>query len=371
VLKPDIASAPQVLSIYKKLEKEGLFKIDSVSEQWEDGRYVIEGKSTGILPKNDITPQQKQQALQAYSQYLDTIFPDSKVKDIVYHKTPFSFDKFEKPLEERKLNKLNKSDAIFFNFENKGFFRSKEGAKTISVIVNTTNNKITNENIPYATGSKESIKNLLQEDFDSITVNKTGGKRELLVFEPEQIHILGSKQDIEGFKEFVDNSNLDNEETSFNIDLTKTPPAPYVPSELNQLAKIGRMFNMNRDGFMDNAVGIEQIRKAVNNNPRLKGIFEVAQARPGIDRAGNEMRRNAYFTRNGRKFNPNSVESEKILQEEKVREIAYQRYTLEKQKEEAKNKELLEKLKSPKNGIQLTIIFDDELKDFKDRNNLC
>ncbi|NOJ30132.1 MAG: hypothetical protein DA328_08200, partial [Nitrososphaeraceae archaeon] len=34
--------------------------------------------------RNEITPQQKQQALQLYSQYLDTIFPDSKVKDIVY-----------------------------------------------------------------------------------------------------------------------------------------------------------------------------------------------------------------------------------------------------------------------------------------------
>jgi hypothetical protein len=234
------------------------------------------------LPKNEITPQQKQQAIQLYSQYLESLNKpntnpvlqgnqqeqvkkfaelqerlnnkefiegaktawestsalqelgtqeeyndyiarvslgilknpssgeynyDSKVKDIVYHKTPFSFDKFEKPIEERKLNKLNKSDAIFFNFENKGFFRSKEGAKTISVIVNTTNNKITNENIPYATGSKESIKNLLQEDFDSITVNKTGGNKELLVFEPKQIHILGGKQDIENFAKFVSNSN--------------------------------------------------------------------------------------------------------------------------------------------------------------------
>jgi hypothetical protein len=27
------------------------------------------------------------------------------------------------------------------------------------------------------------------------------------VFEPEQIHILGNKQDIEGFKQFVSNSN--------------------------------------------------------------------------------------------------------------------------------------------------------------------
>jgi len=36
---------------------------------------------------NQITPQQKATAQQLYSQYLDTIFPDSKVKDIVYHAT--------------------------------------------------------------------------------------------------------------------------------------------------------------------------------------------------------------------------------------------------------------------------------------------
>jgi hypothetical protein len=37
-----------------------------------------------------ITPQQKATAQQLYSQYLDTIFPDSKVKDIVYHGTTSS-----------------------------------------------------------------------------------------------------------------------------------------------------------------------------------------------------------------------------------------------------------------------------------------
>ena len=142
-----------------------------------------------------------------YLQYLSTIFKTSKVKDIVYHKTPFSFEKFEKPIEDRKLNKGNKSDAIFFNYENTGFFRSKEGAKTISVIVNTIKNKQTSEDIPYATGSKQEIKDILKEDFDSITVNKFGGKKELLVFEPEQIHILGSKQDLEGFKDFVNKNN--------------------------------------------------------------------------------------------------------------------------------------------------------------------
>ena len=159
-----------------------------------------------------------------YLQYLSTIFKTSKVKDIVYHKTPFSFEKFEKPIEDRKLNKGNKSDAIFFNYENTGFFRSKEGAKTISVIVNTIKNKQTSEDIPYATGSKQEIKDILKEDFDSITVNKFGGKKELLVFEPEQIHILSSKTDIQGFKDFMSFEN--SEFSKYDSESTK-PEYPY------------------------------------------------------------------------------------------------------------------------------------------------
>ena len=39
------------------------------------------------LKSSVITSQQNQQAQQVYSQYLDSIFPDSKVKDIVRHYT--------------------------------------------------------------------------------------------------------------------------------------------------------------------------------------------------------------------------------------------------------------------------------------------
>ena len=39
--------------------------------------------------------------LEEYSQYLDTIFPDSKVKDIVYHGTTAEFDKFDKSFIKR------------------------------------------------------------------------------------------------------------------------------------------------------------------------------------------------------------------------------------------------------------------------------
>jgi len=38
---------------------------------------------------------------------------------------------------------------------------------------------------------------------DSAIIKQRGDIDYYSVFEPEQIHILGSKQDIEGFKEFV------------------------------------------------------------------------------------------------------------------------------------------------------------------------
>jgi hypothetical protein len=162
-----------------------------------------------------ITPQQKQQALQAYSQYLDTIFPDSKVKDIVYHGTPFEFDTFKKPLDikenifnqhlidDRNPEKIN-PDAIYFQFEAKPF----RNGKVISAIINSKE-LIKKENysgysISYATGNRQKLEQQLNsKTFDALDITPTQGKRELLVFEPEQIHMLGTQEDIEGFKEFV------------------------------------------------------------------------------------------------------------------------------------------------------------------------
>jgi hypothetical protein len=73
-------------------------------------------------------------------------------------------------------------------------------------------------NFPVIT---KSISDLLNEKFgyDSVN-NQLGNIKELLVFEPEQIHILGSEQDIEGFRRFVnDPTGLNVFE---NIDLSQT-----------------------------------------------------------------------------------------------------------------------------------------------------
>lgn len=137
-----------------------------------------------------------------YSEYLDSIFPNSKVKDIVYHGTSGyskmtgeelpKFDKFDKSFIGKK-NGLRSDDMA------KGFYfgtyqiADRVGTRIIPTILN-----IEEEN---TTTVRRNTK-----DFDTIG-------DVFVVFEPEQIHILGSKQDIEGFRKFTkSNLNLSEEE---------------------------------------------------------------------------------------------------------------------------------------------------------------
>jgi hypothetical protein len=201
-----------------------------------------------------ITPEQKQQAIQLYSQYLDTIFPDSQVKDIVYH------DGGQGAIKEEGFKKdfIGISDGgvlgdgfYFYADRNKRY--DKWRSHTESVILNIKNLSTKKEiiekaglsnkkdlgvyeealsilsNIPHDSNRKNLFhgkyignysEQLNKINIDGLT-GPRGGNIEYVVFEPEQIHILGSKQDIEGFKEFVNNPiqrvNLDKPTTLFNI----------------------------------------------------------------------------------------------------------------------------------------------------------
>jgi len=126
-----------------------------------------------------------------YSQYLDTIFPGSKVKDIVYHGTRgFDNSGREKPkFDNFDKSFIGKGQGLRSDDMAKGFYfgsykiADRVGTRIIPAILNIKENNNT-------TIRRNTI------DFD------TRGDV-FVVFEPEQIHILGSKQDIEGFKEYI------------------------------------------------------------------------------------------------------------------------------------------------------------------------
>ena len=67
----------------------------TIDRHAESYKQMLEDIKSEPIGNFEITPQQKQQALQQYSKYLDSIFPDSQVKDIVYH-TVEGFKEFVK-----------------------------------------------------------------------------------------------------------------------------------------------------------------------------------------------------------------------------------------------------------------------------------
>lgn len=135
---------------------------------------------------------------------------ESKVKDIVYHGTHAKFDKFERGKRNFDGRKTNTEGFHLIAAVDKEYYREKYKG-LISAIVNFKN-PVSANNGNYEAAleylSKRDIEQFNAMGFDSGIkfINDEDGSLEYVAFEPEQIHILGSKQDIEGFKEFVDNT---------------------------------------------------------------------------------------------------------------------------------------------------------------------
>ena len=285
VLKPDMLSASESYSIYKKLEKENLFKIDSVSEQDADGRYEIIGQSTGKIPSFKITPQQKQQAQQLYSQYLDSIFPDSKVKDIVYHGSKskelknFSLEQTRASQKQRYPDQ-DTVDAFFFTPSQKtAKAMTSDEAVIYSIILDVKNPlKVTNElavNEGYPsmfatiafTNSPFAIDKYRKKGYDAFD-SSDNAANEYVVFEPEQIHILGNKQDIEGFKEFVSGgqgAQVLTELTTINLQDIKPTTT---------LSDIAKLLNTSDIKFDMKASANNKIRFSLT--PELQSVVDFA-----------------------------------------------------------------------------------------------
>lgn len=289
-LYSDYQNSKQEIQLLKSLAKKGYAEqtgnIGTESKEFP-GTFNTKERAFRIKTSNEIgniTEQQKQQALQLYSQYLDTIFPNSKVKDIVYHgsKTKYTLRDYlsdtldyttttlqvwvdgimdtdrslvrmlsEKQQKEYRQNgrietgegfKLKNGEYVYYkNSElnklyNKGRFEkfkkrqhdyagldtflgtghyfttSLKDAKEYnreglySAVVNIKNPYTENKGYRNSRSGKGS-QELIDKGYDAVT-EKINNGQEYNVFEPEQIHILGSKQDVEGFKEFVDKESL-------------------------------------------------------------------------------------------------------------------------------------------------------------------
>ena len=159
-----------------------------------------------------------------YSEYLDTIFPESKVKDIVYHGT-----KSEK-IDNFKLSYGSFGTGIYFQTKHGKYFTDGFGDNVVCVVLNTkqpypfySNFKGTQGDLPKLWidlreqhQKNNTLSNLAdhfnmevkKSGYDSLSIQMGDGSIVAplfyhLVFESNQVHILGSEKDLENFKEFV------------------------------------------------------------------------------------------------------------------------------------------------------------------------
>ena len=163
-----------------------------------------------------------------YSQYLTKIFPNSKIKDIVYHGSNYLFDKFEK-----KVNPNNKYSEGSYN--GGWFFAGKKATSefytdskilakitnflsiskgktpTVYSIMLNIQNPIIEDRKGEAGIGFEEVNNAIAKGNDAYIAKNVADPSVLdtvyVVFDPKDIHILGSKQDIKDFTSFTSKLN--------------------------------------------------------------------------------------------------------------------------------------------------------------------
>ena len=220
----------------------------TIDRHAESYKQMLEDIKSESISNFEVTPQQKQQALEAYSQYLNTIFSSSTTREIYQHSSShpnmkevgfekghgrtsdaFFFDKVGKePYVGKSIVYALLDIKNPFSYKDlravKNFIDSKYGEGTVSdiekgmdierrgYIDNISNEKAKQNYLGLLdiydpnTGGGQFIKNKqigeLEKygNFDSIIAEGYPA-----VFNPDQIHILGSEQDIQGFREFDKN----------------------------------------------------------------------------------------------------------------------------------------------------------------------
>lgn len=160
-----------------------------------------------------------------YSEYLKTIFPNSKTPNIYYHGGKRGIETFKAPKDydfqkNKGVNSGTKDYGIYFTGDksiaktySKGYNKSER--QIYPVLLNTQEVYKTNKffalNLRKLFGSKVlNPQSITERDFNTTLKGKDsiiwhGEKGEIVVFSPSQIYILGSKTDVKGFRNYMKN----------------------------------------------------------------------------------------------------------------------------------------------------------------------
>ena len=187
------------------------------SKQDTEGfKEFVQGKLNNVKPEVkelfESSPElQSIGTVEQYSKYINNVFPESKVKEVVYHGAD---EKIEKFTLDKKKNKKEKGLFFFSKKSSAQLWRdasfeedNTQQGDLIYALLNLKNPEtIDFENKSAWDMAKYSNENIKGDGLIAINVDEmyVGRDIQYAAFKPEQIHILGNKQDIQGFKDFVE-----------------------------------------------------------------------------------------------------------------------------------------------------------------------
>lgn len=136
-----------------------------------------------------------------YLEYVQTVFPESAFKEIVWHGTP---------VEERRdafdhAHPRNKRGVSYFGeYETAAKYKGEPG-RLHAVLLDLRNPYRQDPTEEWVTDqlTKEDIEEFKRRGHDGIVGMGMFGEKEVVVFSPGQIHIAGTDADLQKFKEFV------------------------------------------------------------------------------------------------------------------------------------------------------------------------
>lgn len=114
-----------------------------------------------------------------YSKYLETIFPQSEIKKILWHAAFEKFNKFDCSLIGKNTNKK------IIDYYGNGFYFSYE------------------DNVGERWNRPHTIPAVVNYISDDESNNNYNASTYVVIENPDNIHILGTKEDIEDFHKFI------------------------------------------------------------------------------------------------------------------------------------------------------------------------
>lgn len=149
-----------------------------------------------------------------YSEYLDALFPHTTVRKILYHEGNKGIDRFE---NTHKSSRGWERFGVGHYFADNKEYAQGFGEQMYSVLLDMQNPmKVTINGENYrdvARISNEQKEEMRAQGFDSLFAevdpvvereHPHAFHNEYVVFEPEQVRILGSKEDMEDFQRHLD-----------------------------------------------------------------------------------------------------------------------------------------------------------------------